>query len=124
MGKQQDLPRIVPFAARLPPLAAPSVCVPALGHLLLRPAPGAPGTNPQVQVHSSVRPDNDGVMYPCQPFRRDCKIPYRIAAAAVETLRESMRPRIGSEISWSQCSATRGRSPLPSDPITRTTRPL
>src|SRR3954454_7505003 len=124
MGKQQDLPRMFPFAARLPPLAAPSVYVQVLG----LPAPVGPRQAPpeltlKCRFTSSVAAENDGVMYPCQPFRRGCKIPYKMAAAAAETLSESTRPRIGSEINWSQWSATRGRSPLPSDPITRTTRP-
>src|SRR3954464_12445687 len=107
MGKQQDLPRMFPFAARLPPLAAPSVYVQVLG----LPAPAGwlqapPELTLKCRFTSSVAAENDGVMYPCQPFRRDCKIPYRMAAAAAETLRESTPPRIGSETSWAHGAGT------------------
>ena len=65
-----------------------------------------------------------GVIAFCQaPCDRKCKIPYRSAAAAADTLSESIRPRSGSDTRASQLSATRGRSPFPSLPSTTTTRP-
>src|SRR4051812_966255 len=54
---------------------------------------------------------------------RDCKIVYSRTAAVALTLRDATRPRIGSETSSSQASATRGRSPFPSAPSTSTTPP-
>ena len=90
----------VPFAARLPPLAAPSVNEQLVWvHLLSKASVRRPGLTLKCRFTSSVGADNDGVMYLCQPFRRDCKIPYRIAAAAVETLSDSTLPRIGRLIS-------------------------
>src|SRR4051794_10605529 len=121
---QQQWPRNSSFRGALTSPGSASVYEQqVLVHLRLVAGSGAPGLTLKCRFTSSVDAQNDGVMYPCQPRRRDCKIPYRIAAAAVETLSEPMRPRIGSEISWSQCSATRGRRPFPSDPITSTTRP-
>ena len=68
-------------------------------YLRLSGDPGAPGLTLKCRFTSSFAAENDGVMYPCQPLRRDCKIPYRMAAAAVETFRDSIRPRIGSDMS-------------------------
>src|ERR1700684_3345239 len=44
-------------------------------------------------------------------FSRCCKISYKIADAAALTLSESIAPRSGSAINWSQALATRGRRP-------------
>ena len=54
------------------------------------------------------------------PERRSAEV----TAAAALTLRDSIRPRIGSETSASQAPATRGRSPRPSEPSTSTTPPV
>src|SRR5918998_2047646 len=59
--------------------------------------------------------------YTCQakPLQREISN-IRMADAA-DTLSESTRPRTGIDTSASQVEATRGLSPLPSAPITRTT---
>ena len=59
--------------------------------------------------------------FPYQPRWR--VISYSTAAAAAETLSEPIRPRSGKAISSSHDLATRGRRPLPSEPITSTTLP-
>ena len=53
----------------------------------------------------------------------DCKIVYMSTAAAALTLSDSTRPRSGRATRSSHAFATRGRSPLPSAPSTRTTGP-
>src|SRR3954447_6407868 len=122
---QQHWPRNSSFRGALTSPGSASVYEQqVLVHLHLVAGSGAPELTLKCRFTSSVDAQNDGVMYPCQPCRRDCKIPYRIAAAAVETFSDSIWPRIGSEINWSQWSATRGRSPFPSEPRTSTTRPL
>src|SRR3954466_8647942 len=121
---QQHWPRNSSFRGALTSPGSASIYEQqVLVHLLLIARSGAPELTLKCRFTSSVDAQNDGVMYPCQPLRRDCKIPYRIAAAAVEPLSESIRPRIGGGISWSRGSPTPGRSPFPSAPSTRTTRP-
>src|SRR3954453_6796663 len=87
MGKQRDLPRMFPFAARLPPLAAPSVYVQVLG----LPAPASrlqapPELTLKCRFTSSVAAEDDAALVIGLVVERRC-----IGGGAVDPGLDSLR---------------------------------